>query len=118
MLINKKIIIISISSDFGYSIYSNYLQSNIIIGTYRSLNKNLLSIFKNNNLFLRKVDLTRSNSIKNFCNYILKYHKDWTHIIFCNGDLNPIEKFTKVKFEKWKNSLPGKKDSFIRLPPG
>jgi short-subunit dehydrogenase len=105
MLINKKIIIISISSDFGCSIYSNYLKSNIIIGTYRRLNKNLLSISKNNNLFLKKVNLTKSNSIKNFCNYILKYHKDWTHIIFCNGDLNPIEKFTKVKFEKWKNSL-------------
>ena len=105
MIINKKIIIISISSDFGNSISSHYLKSNKIIGTYRKSNINLNSISKNSNVFLKKVDLRKNNSIKNFCTYILKYHNNWTHIIFCNGNLNPIEKFTKTKFEKWKNSL-------------
>lgn len=105
MLKNKKIIIISISSDFGHSISSYYLKFNKIIGTYRKTNNNLKSISKNNNLNLKKVNLTNSSSIINFCNYILKFHNDWSHIIFCNGDLNPIEKFTKVKFEKWNNSI-------------
>lgn len=102
---NKKIIIISISSDLGHSISCNYLNSNKIIGTYRAYNNNLLSISKNKNLILKKVHLTKNTSIKNFCKYILKNHKDWSHIIFCNGNLSPIEKFTKVKFEDWKESL-------------
>ena len=102
MLKNKKIIIISISSDFGHSISSYYLKFNKIIGTYRKTNNNLKSISKNNNLNLKKVDLINNNSIKNFCNYILKYHNDWTHIIFCNGDLNPIKKFKKSNL---KNGL-------------
>lgn len=105
MLKNKKIIIISISSDFGYSISSYYLKFNKIIGTYRNINNNLKSISENNNLVLKKVNLLNKSSIIKFCNYILKYHNDWTHIIFCNGDLNPVQKFTKVKFENWSNSL-------------
>lgn len=105
MLKNKKIIIISISSDFGHSLSSYYLKLNKIIGTYRKTNTNLNLISKNKNLVLKKVNLTNKNSIINFCNYILKYHNDWSHIIFCNGDLNPIQRFTKVKFENWNNSL-------------
>ena len=105
MLKNKKIIIISISSDFGHSLASYYLKFNKIIGTYRKTNSDLKSISKNNNLVLKKVNLTNKNSVINFCNYILEYHKDWTHIIFCNGYLNPVQKFTKVKFENWNNSI-------------
>lgn len=105
MLKNKKIVIISISSDFGHSISSYYLKFNKIIGTYRKTNNNLKSISNNNNLILKKVNLTSNNSIINFCNYILKYHNDWSHVIFCNGDLNPIQRFTKVSFGNWNNSL-------------
>ena len=57
MLKNKKIIIISISSDFGHSLASYYLKFNKIIGTYRKTNSDLKSISKNNNLVLKKLIL-------------------------------------------------------------
>lgn len=105
MFSKKKIIIISISSDIGNSIALNYLKTNKIIGTFNQSNQNTRSIFKHKNVYLKNVNLNKKSSIESFCKYILKNHNNWSHIIFCNGDLNPIGEFTKVDFKKWEKSF-------------
>lgn len=101
----QKIIIISANSDIGLNISKKFLYKNYsIVGTFRKKDTNY-QLLKELKVNLKRLDLKSKVSIKNFINFINKYHQDWNKIVFCNGDLNPIEKFSKLKFESFLNSL-------------
>ncbi len=101
----KKIIVISANSDIGFNISKKYLYLKYsIVGTFRNQDSNY-KLLKELKITLKKLDLKSKVSIKNFINFINKYHQDWSKIIFCNGDLNPIEKFSKLNFDSFFNSL-------------
>ena len=96
----KKLIIISVNSDIGKNLAEYFLNKNYsILGTYRSKKTNL------NTIKQVKLDLSNEVSIQKFCFYIKRNFKDWNHIIFCNGDLKPIEKITSVNLKLWERSI-------------
>lgn len=101
----KKFIIISANSDIGISLTNHFLKQNIkIIGTYRR--KRFLSkIEKNKKINFFHLDLSNPISVDFFCKKIKKKFKDWESIIFCNGNLEPVGKFTKINFKNWEKSL-------------
>lgn len=100
-----KIIIISVNSDIGYKISQKFLCQNcIVLGTYRNKGLNF-DLLKKTDVVLRKLDLSLKSSIKKFIKFINTNHQDWNKIIFCNGDLNPIEKFKKLNYENFLTSL-------------
>lgn len=101
----KKVILISANSDIGTSLTKHFLEQNAkILGTYRK-KKYVKDILKIKKLKLLPLDLSSKNSINKFCKQVRKSFNDWETIIFCNGDLNPIGKFTKVNFKKWEKSI-------------
>lgn len=101
----KKIILISANSDIGTSLTKHFLEQNaIILGTYRK-KKYVKGILNTKKLKLLPLDLSSKNSINIFCKQVRKRFNDWETIIFCNGDLNPIGKFTKIDFKKWEKSI-------------
>ena len=101
----KKIIIISANSDISTSLTKHFIEQNaIILGTYRK-KKYVKGILNTKKLKLLPLDLSSKNSINIFCKQVRKRFNDWETIIFCNGDLNPIGKFTKIDFKKWERSI-------------
>lgn len=101
----KKIIIISITSNIGQKLAEFYNNKKLkILGSFRK--KSLVKKYESNkNILLHKLDLSKEISISKFCKNVNRKFADWDCIIFCNGDLKPINKFCDVNFDLWEKSL-------------
>jgi len=97
-------IIISISSDIGFSLAMKWLEGGKdVVGTYRtksSLCEELES--KGANLF--HCDLKDKKSIKRTINLINKL-SSWETLTFAAGHQEPVGKFLDCNFEEWGESI-------------
>ena len=96
-------VIISISSDIGYSLAKKWSQDGFeIYGTYRKKSKKLTQLKKMGvNLF--RCDLEKKESLNKSMRKLNKIK--WDVLVFATGSQNPIGSFEKVKFDKWEKSL-------------
>lgn len=99
----KKAIIIGISSDIGFALYESYKEKGIdVYGTYRTYNKSLEKINKENLIHL---DLANTNSVKQFiiCNNFCL--DDWDLLVIAPGSQDPVGPFLENNFDEWAESI-------------
>jgi len=96
-------IIISISSDIGYSLAKKWLNDGEnVYGTYRTKSKKLIEL-KKLGAKVFKCDLTKKLSINSS---IKKFKKiKWDVLVLSAGTQEPIGRFDKINFFDWEKSL-------------
>jgi short-subunit dehydrogenase len=99
---NEHSIILSISSDIGFTIAKTWLGKRKIIGTYLS-NSKKIEYLKSNGVKLYKVNFKKKDSVDKFCKKISS--KKVSSIISAVGTQNPISNFEKVNFDDWTDSI-------------
>lgn len=97
-------IIISISSDIGAALASDWLSSGYEVwGTYRNWSAKCEDLRKHGAV-LEFCDLIDSNSIQNVLSKFPKY-QDWSTLVLAAGDQKPIGLFHEIDFEEWAKSV-------------
>jgi short-subunit dehydrogenase len=99
-----KIIILSVSSDIGFALASDWKKKNIeVIGTYRTFSKKC-EILLSMGVKLFQCDLNSKESITEATGKI-KNCGDWDVLISSAGTQEPIGKFDTVNIDNWESSL-------------
>lgn len=104
-MINKKVIILSITSDIGKEMALRWQDAGCeISGTYRKKEDNY------NELSLASVNMCYANmleksSINDAINYFRKKCNPWDVAVLCPASQDPIGRFDKVDFDEWEESI-------------
>ena len=97
-------IIVSISSDIGAALASDWLSSGFEVwGTYRNWSAQCETLRKQG-ATLEFCDLNDSNSIKNALSKFPK-DRDWSTLVLAAGDQKPIGLFHEINYDEWTKSV-------------
>lgn len=98
----KKIFILSISSDIGFELAIYWLdKGHKVAGTYNNFSKNC-KILKDKGVTLYKLDIKEKKNIFSF----FKFNQSaWNWLIVATGTQEPIGSFLDVGDEEWTNSI-------------
>ncbi len=102
---DKKIIIISASSDIGRAMCLSWQEKGAkIFGTYRT---DSISVRKLKNLGIKLFvcDLQYESKIKKTCSNLKSACPKWDVLVLCPGTQEPIGPFTDTDFKAWENSI-------------
>ena len=100
----KNRIILSISSDIGYSLAKDWLSKNFsVIGTYRKKNEKIKEL-ESLGAKVFYCDLAKNKSVDNVSKKISKFGK-WNSIVLAAGDQNPIGNILDINLDDFENSI-------------
>jgi short-subunit dehydrogenase len=99
----KKTILISISSDISFFLSNNVFRDHHIVGTYRSLTKELIEMKKR--IELLRLDLSQISNLINFVKINKKILNNWSNCIISVGTQKPIGLFEDLNYDDISNSI-------------
>ncbi|HAF94603.1 MAG: hypothetical protein A2X34_10715 [Elusimicrobia bacterium GWC2_51_8] len=102
---NKKIIIISASSDIGTAMCRRWRKKGLeISGTYRTESA-ALDKLRRIGVKLVSCDLQNEEEINEACSYLKSACPGWDALILCPGTQSPIGSFIETDFGDWEKSV-------------
>jgi NAD(P)-dependent dehydrogenase (short-subunit alcohol dehydrogenase family) len=101
----KKAIIISVSSDIGTAICDRWVSEGLnVAGTYRTRTESV-DLIHAIGVELVYCDLKEKESIVTACKILTSDYKKWDILVLCPGSQDPVGRFMGTDFDEWELSV-------------
>ncbi len=98
-------IIISVSSDIGYSLACRLLSKGWgVVSTYRTKTSQMEDLEARGSTLI-KLDLSDKRNIDTAADQLGVHCPEWDLLSFCAGTLDPIGPFIECDFDEWENAI-------------